>query len=346
MPLARRLAWRYRDSDDIEDLEQIAAIGLLKAIERFDPTRGLAFSTLAFPTILGELRRHLRDRGWSVRPPRDLQTLATRVDRDTSALRAELGRSPTLPEIAARVETSAERITEVLQAATARRALSLDQPTNHDDTRARGLGIAIDETGFLAAENAMLIESLMRHLPRRERRVLNLRFREDLTQAQIGEIVGITQMQVSRTLRAALERLQSIAGNRQAAVSELAGPTPASSPKTIVVVDDERSIRTLVRFLLEDAGHQVVEAANGQAGLAAVANCNAVLIVTDMMMPVMNGREMIARLRADASTAAIPIVVLSAEANLAALRADAAIAKPFRNGDLTETVNTLLMRAG
>jgi two-component system phosphate regulon response regulator PhoB len=129
----------------------------------------------------------------------------------------------------------------------------------------------------------------------------------------------------------------------------LPSPNRASrglSAKTIVVVDDERSVRALIRFLLEDAGHQVIEAANGEAGLAAVANCDAALIVTDVMMPVMNGHEMITRLRADTSTAAIPIVVLSAEANIATLRADAAIAKPFKNGDLTETVNILLERAG
>jgi CheY-like chemotaxis protein len=118
------------------------------------------------------------------------------------------------------------------------------------------------------------------------------------------------------------------------------------SSKTIVVVDDERSVRALIRLLLEQAGHHVVEAANGEAGLAAVASCNAVLVVTDMMMPVMGGREMIARLRADVSTASIPIVVVSAEADLSTLRADAAISKPFTNGDLTEIVNTLLERAG
>jgi CheY-like chemotaxis protein len=120
----------------------------------------------------------------------------------------------------------------------------------------------------------------------------------------------------------------------------------AQSSKTIVVVDDERSVRALIRLLLEQAGHQVIEAANGEAGLTAVANCNAVLVVTDMMMPVMNGREMIARLRADERTASIPIVVISAEENISTLRADAAISKPFSNADLTGTVNTLLERAG
>jgi two-component system chemotaxis response regulator CheY len=120
----------------------------------------------------------------------------------------------------------------------------------------------------------------------------------------------------------------------------------APSAETIVVVDDERSVRALLRLLIEQAGYRVVEAANGEAGLAAVAGCNPVLVVTDVMMPVMNGREMIDRLRADASTATIPIVVLSAEGNISTLRADAAITKPFKNGDLTETIRSLLARAG
>jgi CheY-like chemotaxis protein len=120
----------------------------------------------------------------------------------------------------------------------------------------------------------------------------------------------------------------------------------ASSSKTIVVVDDERSVRALMRYLLEHAGHRIVEAANGEAGLAAVASCNAALVVTDVMMPVMSGREMIAHLRADARTASIPIVVVSAEASIATLGADAAISKPFNSGELTKTVKTLLERAG
>jgi CheY-like chemotaxis protein len=152
-------------------------------------------------------------------------------------------------------------------------------------------------------------------------------------------------MQVSRTIRAALERLQMTASARPPSRAADPAPEPSSS-KTIVVVDDERSVRALIRILLEQAGYQVVEAANGKAGLAAVARCNAVLVVTDVMMPVMNGREMIAHLRGDARTASIPIVVISAEANVATLRADAAISKPFKNGDLTATVHTLLEGAG
>ena len=208
MPLARRLARRYRHVEDIEDLEQVAAIGLIKAIDRFDPERGLAFSSFAFPTILGELKRYLRDRGWSVRPPRAVQELAARVEHAANALVAELGRSPTMAEIAARTGSTVEQALEGTRAATARHALSLDQPRRDaDDLGSHRMAIAIDEAGFGAAEDAMLLDSLMRSLTQRERLILDLRFREDLTQVQIGEIVGVSQMHVSRMIRNAIAKL-------------------------------------------------------------------------------------------------------------------------------------------
>ena len=120
LPLARQLARRYRNLEDLEDLEQIAAMGLVKAIDRFDPQRGLAFSSFAFPTILGELKRHLRDRGWSVRPPRSVQELAARVEPAANAIHAERGRSPTVPELAERVGSTVEQVLEAMQLATAR----------------------------------------------------------------------------------------------------------------------------------------------------------------------------------------------------------------------------------
>jgi RNA polymerase sigma-B factor len=206
MPMARRLARRYRHVEDIEDLEQIAAVGLLKAIDRFDPQRGLAFASFAFPTILGELKRYLRDRGWSVRPPRALQELAARVEHAANALLAELGRSPTMPEIAERVGCTVEQALEGTQAATARHALSLDHPRrNAEDLGSHA--VAIEESGFGVAEDMMLLESLMRVLTPRERLVLTLRFHEDLTQVQIGEIVGVSQMHVSRITRNAIAKL-------------------------------------------------------------------------------------------------------------------------------------------
>ena len=132
MPLARQLARRYRDGYELEDLEQVLAIGLVKAIGRFDPDRGLAFSTFAFPTIMGGLRHHLRDHGWSVRVPRDLQELYVRVERATGDLVTEFGRAPTAAELADRVGSSVEQVLETRQATTARRADSLDQPRNGD----------------------------------------------------------------------------------------------------------------------------------------------------------------------------------------------------------------------
>ena len=208
MPMARGLARRYRHVENIEDLEQIAAIGLLKAIDRFDPQRGLAFASFAFPTILGELKRYLRDRGWTVRPPRAIQELAGRVQHASNTLLAELGRAPTMPEIAERVGCTVEQVLEGTQAATARHALSLDQPRRDpDEPGGHGIAVATEETGFGAAEDAMLLERLMRVLTPRERLVLTLRFHDDLTQAQIGETVGVSQMHVSRLIRNAIGKL-------------------------------------------------------------------------------------------------------------------------------------------
>ncbi|MDA0160198.1 sigma-70 family RNA polymerase sigma factor [Solirubrobacter ginsenosidimutans] len=208
MPLARKLAWRYRGVEDIEDLEQVAAMGLMKAIERFDPERGIAFSSFAFPTILGELKRHLRDHGWSVRPPRGVQELASRISRDSVVLQTELGRAATVAELAQRADGSVEQVLEALQAAAARHSVSLDRSHIHGDGfDDRDLEIASDETGFATAEDAIVLADLMRDLTSREQWVLRLRFREDLTQSEIGEIVGISQMHVSRTIHTALERL-------------------------------------------------------------------------------------------------------------------------------------------
>jgi RNA polymerase sigma-B factor len=209
LPLARQLARRYRNLEDIEDLEQIAAMGLVKAIDRFDPQRGLAFSSFAFPTILGELKRHLRDRGWCVRPPRSVQELAARVEPAANAIHAERGRSPTVPELAERVGSTVEQVLEAMQLATARRAISLDEPRwDADKPAGRGREVAFEEPGFAIAEDAAVLDELMRGLTERERRVVRLRFREDLRQSQIGDLLGMSQMQVSRMLRNTLAQLQ------------------------------------------------------------------------------------------------------------------------------------------
>lgn len=214
MPLARQLARRYYGREDLEDLEQVAAIGLLKAMDRFDPDRGLAFSTFAFPTILGELRRHFRDRGWMVRVPRELQKLAGRIDRLSEELLGELGRTPTVPELADRAAVTTEQVIEALQAATARRALSLDQPRRDTEEGEIGRELAVEEPGFAMVEDAVMLEDLMQILSERERLILMLRFRDDRVQSQIADLTGLTQMHVSRLIRDAIERLRLAATSR------------------------------------------------------------------------------------------------------------------------------------
>ena len=213
LPLARQLARRYqRGGEALDDLVQVASLGLLKAIDRFDPTRETAFSSFAVPTILGELKRHFRDKGWSVRVPRDLQELAVRVDRVGEELARELARAPTPGEIGERVGATAEQVLEAREAAGAYRAVSLDRPRDDDED---GDGVAdsvgAEDPGFGLAEDAATVQRLMRVLSDREREVLRLRFEEDLTQSEIGQRVGVSQMHVSRLIRQSVARLREAA---------------------------------------------------------------------------------------------------------------------------------------
>jgi RNA polymerase sigma-B factor len=213
LPLARRLARRYQRSEEpLEDLTQVAALGLLKAVDRYDSSRDTAFSSFAVPTILGELRRHFRDRTWSVRVPRELQELALRVDKMASSLSSEHGRAPTVGEIAAAMEVSEEQVLEALQASGAYRAGSLDAPRSgaSEDAAGESVGdaIGVEEGGFERAEERATLGPMFARITERERLVLTLRFAEDLTQAEIGERIGVSQMQVSRLIRQALVRLR------------------------------------------------------------------------------------------------------------------------------------------
>jgi len=213
LPLARQLARRYqRGGEPLDDLVQVASLGLLKAIDRFDPSRETAFSSFAVPTILGELKRHFRDKGWSVRVPRDLQELAVKLEPVGEELARELGRAATLAEIAQRTGSTVEQVLEAREAASAYRAVSLDRP-REDDEDGDGIGAAfgIEDTGFANAEDSATIERLMRVLNDREREILRLRFSEDLTQAEIGVRVGVSQMHVSRIIRQAINRLRDAA---------------------------------------------------------------------------------------------------------------------------------------
>jgi RNA polymerase sigma-B factor len=211
LPLARQLARRYqRGGEPLDDLVQVASLGLLKAIDRFEPDRPTAFSSFAVPTILGELKRHFRDRGWSVRVPRDLQEMTVRVDRTAEALAGELGRAPTPAEIAERIGITTEQVLEAREAAGAYRAVSLDRPRDDEEDDASDW-MGVDDPGFGLAEDSATVERLMSVLSDREREVLRLRFDEDLTQSEIGARVGVSQMHVSRLIRQAIARLRAAA---------------------------------------------------------------------------------------------------------------------------------------
>jgi RNA polymerase sigma-B factor len=211
LPLARQLARRYqRGGEQLDDLVQVASLGLIKAVDRFDPARETAFSSFAVPTILGELKRHFRDKGWSVRVPRDLQELAVKVDRIGDEMSRELGRAPTPAEIGERVGATVEQVLEAREASGAYRAVSLDRPRTDDDEDGDSYADAVgeDDPGYRVAEAAATMERLMRVLSEREREVLRLRFAEDLTQSEIGARVGVSQMHVSRLIRQSIARLR------------------------------------------------------------------------------------------------------------------------------------------
>jgi RNA polymerase sigma-B factor len=171
----------------------------------------VAFSSYALPTMSGELRRHLRDRGWNVRPPRDLQDRALAVERVTAALIADLGQSPTVEEIAEHASMSCEAVLEARQALAARASASLSAPVGDRDDHTLGDALGAVDDGFAAAEQRATIDLLVRGLTRREREILRLRFVEDMTQAEIGAAVGLSQMHVSRLLRASLDTLRRAA---------------------------------------------------------------------------------------------------------------------------------------
>ncbi len=205
-PLARFFVRRYRDRGmEPDDLVQVAMLGLLKAIDRFDPSVGTAFSTFAGPTIDGELKRHFRDKGWAVRVPRGLQERHLAV-RDTSRrLEHTLERAPRPAEIAAELGLEVDEVLEALDVSAAYRPDSIDTPPTEDHA---GLTPSTVEPGYELTEDRATVEVLLAGLPERERRILELRFFEDLTQSEIAERVGISQMHVSRLLRRTLRLLR------------------------------------------------------------------------------------------------------------------------------------------
>jgi RNA polymerase sigma-B factor len=214
MPLARKLARRYRSAGQpFDDLLQVASVGLINAVDRFDPDHGTAFTTFAVPTILGELKRYLRDTGWSVRVPRGTHDLALKVKQAERKLSAQAGRSPTVPQLAQYLEVSVEQVIEALQAAAAHRATSLEAPVNDGDHHRVTLTetLAAHDTRLELIVDSMAISAAWTHLSTLDRQVLALRFSEDLTQTQIAARIGVSQMQVSRILRRALTRMRELA---------------------------------------------------------------------------------------------------------------------------------------
>jgi RNA polymerase sigma-B factor len=212
MPLARRLAARYAGgAEPFDDLVQVASVGLVKAIDRFDPARGTAFSTFAVPTILGELKRHFRDRGWSVHVPRDVQERILKVERAMAELPAKLGHSPTVQEIAVRIEATDEEVLEAMHAAQGHHAVSLDATSTMGDGDEPGPlrdRIGEEDLAFDTVEYGEAIGPVLKEISDRDRKVLHLRFVEDMTQSEIAERVGVSQMHVSRILRATIEKLR------------------------------------------------------------------------------------------------------------------------------------------
>jgi RNA polymerase sigma-B factor len=209
LPLARSLALRYRGGvERTEDLVQVASLALVKALRGYNPERGRRFAAYAAPTILGELRRHFRDHAWRLHMPRSLQERALELERVTGELADELGRSPTVGELAQRLGVDEEAVLDVLQARESQRTLSLDKPLRADeaDSVAAVETIGTDEGGFDAIEAQLAAEECA-ELDERERTVLALRFNEELNQYEIGERLGISQMQVSRVLRRGLAKL-------------------------------------------------------------------------------------------------------------------------------------------
>ncbi|MGH9106869.1 MAG: sigma-70 family RNA polymerase sigma factor [Acidimicrobiales bacterium] len=208
--LALSLATRFAQrGEDLEDLNQVAMIGLLKAIERFDPDRGTELTTFATATILGELKRHLRDRGWWIRPPRRVHDLYIAAQQAMDELTQVLGRSPTVPEVARHIGAAIEDVLEALEAGGLRNSTPLDSMVGSgEDTRASAKLGARDE-GLAQVEGRMLLTPLLARLPERERLILKLRFVAGCSQTQIGTLIGATQMQVSRILARSLAQLRA-----------------------------------------------------------------------------------------------------------------------------------------
>jgi RNA polymerase sigma-B factor len=216
--LAEYLARRFDNrGEPVDDLVQVASVGLVKAVDRFDPERGLEFSTYATPTIVGELKRHFRDKGWAVRVPRRVQELHLRLSPVVAALGQQLGRSPTIAEIAQHAGASEEEVLEAIEAGHAYRTTSLDAPVKGEDPgQSLGDQLGDDDKSMADTEDWMTLSPLVAGLPARERAILHLRFFQGRTQSEIAARMGISQMHVSRLLARSLSQLRQLAGAAEA----------------------------------------------------------------------------------------------------------------------------------
>ncbi|KJK45982.1 RNA polymerase sigma factor, partial [Streptomyces sp. NRRL F-4428] len=201
LPLVEHLARRFRNrGEPLDDLTQVATIGLIKSVDRFDPDRGVEFSTYATPTVVGEIKRHFRDKGWAVRVPRRLQELRLSLTTATAELSQQHGRSPTVHELAERLGISEEEVLEGLESANAYSTLSLDVPDTDDESPAVADTLGAEDEALEGVEYRESLKPLLEGLPPREKRILLLRFFGNMTQSQIAQEVGISQMHVSRLL--------------------------------------------------------------------------------------------------------------------------------------------------
>ncbi len=204
LPLARHLARRFMNRGiPLEDLVQVASVGLVKAVDRFDPGRGLEFSTFATPTIVGELKRHFRDKGWSVRVPRRIQELHVKTNTVVVEMTQRLGRSPTVAELAAATASSEEEILEAMDASQAYRSM-IDATIGDDESRSMHNILGSDDENMELAEQRHVLGDLLDTLPKREQLMIRLRFWEGMTQSEIADRLGISQMHVSRLLTKSL----------------------------------------------------------------------------------------------------------------------------------------------
>ncbi|MDO4537614.1 MAG: SigB/SigF/SigG family RNA polymerase sigma factor [Coriobacteriales bacterium] len=207
--LVRFLASKFKNrGEPLEDLVQVGTIGLIKAIDRFDPDRGLEFTTYATPTIMGEIKRHFRDKGWSVRVPRRLQELSSKITQTTEELTNELQRTPSVSEIAQSLGVSVDEVLEAMESSSAYSSVSLEGGgEGEDDAPAVIDRYATEDADLVSSDDRMLLEDAIRDFTAREKDIIRMRFEESLTQAEIAQKLGVSQVQVSRLLRRTLARL-------------------------------------------------------------------------------------------------------------------------------------------